>query len=317
VLLEKVPRLIMQGNLILARDITPCSGNSNPVPRSEIKGFSKASRKRMIQQCAVMGKSVPVFLTLTYGDDYPSDPAEWKKHLANWGKRLKRYDPRLSAIWRLEPQKRGAPHYHLLIYQESGKAPFLPKEWVAKSWSEVLGAYSNADHLKAGTRIESLRSCRGAAFYVAKYCAKLPEDDEFPPEWNRAGRLWGSFNKASLPLAKQHEMILHSPLEQQATLFVMKEAYKAAFIKKVSAKYVNSGVEPSIIADEAELEWIKAVKENQYLGNTTTLYGDAESFLRVVSFKIGFLERILSTKAGRAPDGDNASDFIDRAAAAF
>lgn len=315
--MQKTAKLIMQGNLILGEGISPAKGNSDPSIRGEIKGFSKASRKRMIQQCAKMGKSIPVFLTLTYGGQWPDDPEVWKKHLASWGKRLVRKDPNLSAIWRLEPQKRGAPHYHLLIYQKDGKKPFVAKEWIAQSWHEVLGEFSNSAHLKAGTRIESLRSSRGAAFYVAKYCAKLPEDEDFPAEWERAGRLWGSFNKKALPLAPQHEMVLHSSLEQKATLHVMKEAYKAAFIKSHAVKYVKNGGDPDLSYDAAEAAWDKALSENEYLGNTTTLFGDAERFLKHVADKIGFMECVLANKAGRAPDGGCVSRFVDKAAAAF
>lgn len=313
----KTARIIMQGNLILAEGISPVKGNPEPSVRGEVKGFSSASRKRMIQQCAKMGKAIPIFLTLTYGKNYPSDPAAWKKHLDNWGKRLIRHNSNLSAIWRLEPQKRGAPHYHLLIYQKDGKKPFIAKEWIAQSWHEVLGDYSDDDHLKAGTRIESLRSSRGAAFYAAKYCAKLPDDDDFPEEWARAGRLWGSFNKKSLPTAPQHEMILHSPLEQKATLFVMKEAYKAAFIERAAVKYVKSGGDPDFSYEAAEKEWAEAVQDNEYLGNTTTLYGDAERFLKHVGNKIAFMEAVLANKDGKLPIGECSSRFIDKVAAAF
>lgn len=307
----ELPRLVIQGNLILAKDVSPKRGNPEPVQRGNVKGFSKASRKRMIQQCAKMGKAIPVFLTLTYGKDYPSDPAEWKSHLATWGKRLVRLDSELSAIWRLEPQKRGAPHFHLLIYRSDGKKPFVCKDWIAKSWSSVLGEYSSSEHLKAGTRIESLRSSRGAAFYVAKYCAKLPEDDEFPPEWDRAGRLWGSFNKKKLPEAKQHEMILHSALEQKATLFTMKDAYKRAFLRSATVKYEKNGFEDA--SERAENDWECAIRENEYLGNTTTFYGTAEDFLRDLSAKVGFMELILAAKQGREPD----STIIDSLACKF
>ena len=297
---EKIlrPRIVMQGNLTLAVDVSPSRGNPNPPIRSEIKGFSKASRKRMIQQCAKMGGAVPVFLTLTYGSKYPADPSMWKRHLDSFGKRLVRYDPNLSAIWRLEPQKRGAPHYHLLIYHTNGKAPFVPKKWVAKAWSAVLGDYSDANHLAAGTRIESLRTSRGAAFYVAKYCAKLPDDEDFPKEWDRAGRLWGSFNKKCLPVAKQHEMLLHSEMEQSATLFAMKDCYKKAFLSTKAKSYEKSGMPPEIAHKLAEDDWKEALEDNEHFGNTVTFFGDAEDFIKELSFKIFFLESRLSSTRG-------------------
>ena len=313
---EPTPRLVTQGNLVLAIDVSPKRGNPNPVPRSECKGFSASARRSMIQQCAKMGKAIPVFITLTYGKSYPSDPAAWKNDLHKWGKRLIRYNPELSAIWRLEPQKRGAPHFHLLVYQSNKKKPFIPKEWVAASWAGCLGEYSDEDHLKAGTRIESLRSSRGAAFYCAKYCAKLPDDGDFPPEWDRAGRLWGSFNKKKLKEAEapQHEMVLHSGLEQKATLFAMKDAYKKSFIAKRKVQYEKQGEKCPLWASElAQNDWNEAVKDNEYLGNTTTFYGDATDFMKALSAKVCMLELALAKKLGRDPD----PSVIDSLAAKF
>jgi len=282
--------------LILAQDVSPSRGNPNPPKRSEIKGFSAASRKRMIRQCAMMGKAVPVFVTLTYGSDWPSEPSLWKTHLIAWMKRLNRLQVDLSAIWRLEPQKRGAPHFHLLVYQSNGKAPFIDKDWVASSWHEVIGDLTD-EHLKAGTRIESLRTCRGAAFYVAKYCAKLPEDSDFPPEWSRAGRLWGVMSKKHLPLPPQKEMILHSHLEQRAVLFAMADAYRSAVVEKIAADYENDGLCSADSHSLAEKEWDKMKAENEYLGNTCTFFGSAEEFLSRLSAKRFELESRLAFEA--------------------
>lgn len=310
---KKVPRLVMQGNLIRAVDVSPSKGNASPPLRGDVKGFSKASRKRMIHQCAKMGKSIPIFITLTYGKDYPSDPADWKSHLATWGKRLVRYNPALSAIWRLEPQKRGAPHYHLLVYQKNGKQPFVCKDWIAKSWSEVLGKYSNDDHLKAGTKVEALRSCRGAAFYVSKYCAKLPDDDDFKGEWERAGRLWGSFNKSCLPVAKQHEMVLHSEMEQRAVLFTMKDHFKRSFIDKRVKDYEDCPDAYHI----AEADWKTAVEDNEHFGNTTTTFSSPEKFIDDLGAKIGHLEVVLSSHTGRPVRTKEINDIVDRIGSAL
>ena len=295
---EKRPRIVMQGNLTLAVDVSPSRGNPNPPKRGVVKGFSKASRKSMIRQCAKMGKAIPVFLTLTYGSRFPSDPKQWKRHLASFGKRLIRYNSELSAIWRLEPQKRGAPHYHLLIYQSNGKAPFVPKKWIAKAWSEVLGDYSDSKHLAAGTRIESLDSSRGAAFYVAKYVAKLSEDEDFLEEWSRAGRLWGSFNKSALPMAKQHEMLLHSEMEQSATLFAMRDCYTRAFLDKKVKSYKDSGVSPAHAYMLAKDDLKELIKDDEHFGNTVTYYGNAEDFIKELSFKILNLQGRFESERG-------------------
>ena len=315
-MIPKRPRVVIQGNLIKGLNMAPSSGNPNPPLRGTVKGFSAASRRRMIEQCAKMGKAVPIFVTLTYGADYPEDPAIWKKHLEYWGKRLVRYDSSLSAIWRLEPQKRGAPHYHLLVYAADGKRPFLPHDWVAKSWSEVLGEYSNDEHLKAGTRVEALRSCRGAAFYAAKYCAKLPEDDDFPPEWDAAGRLWGSFNKKRLPIAKQFEMVLHSEQEQMAVLFLMKDLYKNSFIESKAKALEAEGCPPEESRTVALSEWKSICEENEHFGNTTKSFFDARRFMEYLPGKLFEIELNLSRRLNRDPRANVISDFqcrVDKA----
>ena len=309
----KNPRLVIQGNFIQAIDVAK-GGNPNPLPRGEVKGFSRASRKRLIELCTRMGNAVPIFLTLTYGRNFPSDPKIWKRHLQTWFKRLRTRHPGLSAIWRLEPQKRGAPHYHLLIYQENGKAPFIDKHWISKSWSAVLGEYSDEDHLKAGTKVEKLRSSRGAAFYAAKYCAKLPEDDDFPPEWERAGRLWGSHNKAKLPKAKQHEMLLHSELEQKAVIFLMKDIYKRVYIENKTKELVKSGENEDVAHHMAEALAREKLDENEFAFNTCRTYSTGEKFLWELQGKIASLEMILAEKGKRAVNYDQLNQVIDKIA---
>lgn len=269
----------MQGNLVLAVDMPNKRGNPTPPLRGEIKGYSASSRKRQLQTVSRAGNAVPVFVTMTYGEKFPDDPSDWKRHLDKFFKRLKRKHPDYSALWRLEPQERGAPHFHLLVYQSSGKRPFLPWQWVANSWAEASEDVS-PEHIAAGTRVEALRSARGAAFYVAKYLAKLPEGEE-RPEWAKVGRHWGIHNRGAFPFAKQHEMLLHSDLEQRAVMYAMRDAYKGALIDSHKRKILRQqpDIDDMIAQGQAE-KWFDEQKElNQYLDCSGTFYGTAEEFL--------------------------------------
>jgi hypothetical protein len=285
---------VIQGNLVLAEDVSPCRGNPEPPIRGKVQGFSRASRKRMIRDCAKMGKAIPIFVTLTYPAEYPADPSQWKRDLDTWWKRVIRKNPEMSAFWRLEPQERFAPHYHLLIYQKSGKQPFLAKEWIAKSWAKITNG-----NPAACSRVESLRSHRGGMFYAAKYCAKLP-DGEYPDEWGFAGKHWGKLNAKNLPWAKQFEMVLHSHMEQNATLFAMADAYKNAFITASAAKYVKTGMDGSEAYYVACGEWEQAKLENEHLGNTTTFFGTGEDFLSLLSGKLALMDEALAQVTGRS-----------------
>lgn len=159
-------------------------------PRGAVRGFSAASRRRLIRWVASVDTSAHgpgTFVTLTMPGSWRPGcdrPRDWKRHLDVWLHRLKRAFPQCWGLWRLEPQKRGAPHYHLLLWgMPAGSA-----DWVARSWWEVVGS-GELSHLRAGTRTEWMRSVNGTMFYAAKYCAKVVTD--LPKGWAEVGRWWG------------------------------------------------------------------------------------------------------------------------------
>jgi len=153
-------------------------------PRGEVRGFSFQSRKRLIDLLHQVDRAavdVPLFVTLTYPAEWPADWKEYKRHLKAWVLRLRRAYPDASVIWRLEYQKRGAPHYHVLVFG----IPFLPIEWVSSSWFEVVGS-GDVRHLAAGTQVARVLTWRGASYYCAKYLGKVQSGDGIP-----TGRIWG------------------------------------------------------------------------------------------------------------------------------
>lgn len=169
------------------------NGPSGGGRRGRVRGFSKASRWRMLQTVAkVRNDQVPLFLTLTYPADFPFDSATWKRHLDNFFKRLRRKCPGAAAIWKLEPQKRGAPHFHLLVW---GVELFAFDAWVHTAWYEIVDS-GDIKHIVHGAELERLRSYRGAKSYAAKYMGKLQDDIE---GWEFPGRWWGVFAADNIP----------------------------------------------------------------------------------------------------------------------
>jgi len=135
-----------------------------------------------------------LFVTLTYPRAYPGDWRQWKGQLHNWRKRLFTRCPRAAFVWKLEPQARGAPHFHLII----AGVPFLAKEWLSRSWYEVVGS-GDPKHLAAGTNVQQVMSAKGVASYAAKYTAKA---EELPPDWqDGVGRWWGVYGRERLGIA--------------------------------------------------------------------------------------------------------------------
>ena len=138
-------------------------------------------------------------MTLTYPHEYPDDPNVCKRHLKALRKRLQREYGPFAAFWRMGIQKRGAWHFHLLLCVEPsiGTVNEL-RSFISSSWYEVTEKISE-EHLRAGTRVETIRKWKQATSYVERYMAK-PE--EFP-EGLQTGRIWGVWNEELLPVRRE------------------------------------------------------------------------------------------------------------------
>lgn len=79
-------------------------------------------------------------------------------------------------------------------------------DWASLAWYHVVDSH-NLDHLKAGLRVERVRSWGGVMSYCAKYMAK--SDCEFLSDIS-FGRSWGIFNRAAMPWSEIEEMNLPS-----------------------------------------------------------------------------------------------------------
>jgi hypothetical protein len=171
--------------------------------RDKVRGFSRASRRNLLLRLASINrrafrafKGRMIFVTLTYPCEYPEDPELCKRHLKALRKRLQREYKSFAAFWRLGIQKRGAWHFHLLLFVGPSIGPIGElRRFISSSWYEVTGKVSEG-HLHAGTRVVAVRRWREVTSYVERYMAK-PE--EFP-EGLQTGRIWGVWNPKLLPV---------------------------------------------------------------------------------------------------------------------
>lgn len=163
--------------------------------RGTIKTYSRASRRRLLRTMGKIDTSqIPVFLTLTYPAEFPEDSSSWKAHLNAFDRRLRRRFAHAAFAWKLEPQKRGAPHFHLLVWN----VPYLwLREWAGRAWYEVVKS-GDDKHLRAGVRVEQIRSWRGVKSYAAKYLGKV---QALPEGWEAPGRIWGFRHSEDIPWA--------------------------------------------------------------------------------------------------------------------
>jgi len=171
--------------------------------RGKIRGFSRASRTNLLRCLASINRSAfrafkgrLISMILTYPHQYPQDPDLCKNHLKALRKRLQRKCGDFAGFWRLGIQRRGAFHFHVLLFvPPSFMSVRELRSFMSWSWYEICGEISEG-HLLAGTRVEEIRTWRKATSYAEKYLAR---EEHFPQDLE-TGRIWGIWNPKLLPV---------------------------------------------------------------------------------------------------------------------
>ena len=201
--------------------------------RGRISGFSRSSRYRLMQTIARIRRDaeMPNFVTLTYPDEFPN-PATSKKHLDTFFKRFEREFPKGGAIWKLEPQQRGAPHFHLLVW---GCDQLALMAFVPKAWFEIAGG-GDPKHLAwhrgecgHGNKhcVQAVKSFKGVWFYAAKYLGKTFEVAGWNRQWT--GRYWGVIARPNIPFGEMRQLVV----TRLQAVQVMR--YQRRFVNKAGA----------------------------------------------------------------------------------
>ena len=219
--------------------------------RGVVVEFSYASRQRLMRKIACVRRdaSLPVFVTLTYPNEFPS-PKQSKGHLDTFLKRLKRAIPQAGIIWKLEPQQRGAPHYHMIVWGCDAKSL---KDFVPGAWFDIAG---NGDDnhllfhqgkLKNKHCVSQVRSYKGVMSYASKYLGKTFE----VAGWNslEVGRFWGVVMPGNIPFGEVQT------LELSRSQAVQLMRYQKRFAKLKSRSY------PSLTTFCDADQWISKLVE--------------------------------------------------------
>lgn len=171
-----------------APEKTPSSIFSGVLSRSE---FAERCRLRRLRRtrAAVLAKSSSVrasapagfrwtgaFITLTYREVADWRPDHVRLFMKSASAFARRRGVRLRYVWVAETQRRGAVHYHLVVWWSSrhGRAFRLPKPDSCGWWPHGL------------SNIRRLSACTGGEAYLAKYVSK-GDDGALP----RGLRLYG------------------------------------------------------------------------------------------------------------------------------
>ncbi|WP_329094289.1 rolling circle replication-associated protein [Streptosporangium sp. NBC_01469] len=223
----------------LARDEEP----PERIPSREITGWSRKSRANMVRALCEIdyrpmlddATRLPAMVTLTY-------PGDWlavvptgrvcKKHLQAFRRRYeKAWSQPLLTIWKLEFQKRGAPHFHLLLVPPHGLSrtpgarataaarvgagkPFY--QWLSDVWADIVAAdnveivahdkktgeplTARDQHRRAGTGIDYAEGLKASdpkrtAVYFTKHGSFAAKEYQHcvPEPWTEPGAGPGRF----------------------------------------------------------------------------------------------------------------------------
>jgi hypothetical protein len=93
--------------------------------------------------------------------------------------------------------------------------------WVSLTWAAVVKS-GDPRHVRAGTRVEQIRSSEGVMFYASKYVGKLDAETV-----GNAGRFWGLHNLKAIPWAE----VVKMPVDQ-------KQAFR---VVRVGRRYIWAG----------------------------------------------------------------------------
>tara|TARA_A200000113_G_scaffold84461_1_gene75101 strand:+ start:3841 stop:4698 length:858 start_codon:yes stop_codon:yes gene_type:complete len=172
---------------------TPKKGGGK---REEIKGLSKGSRRRLVHLINSFGPvNQAFFVTLTMREA-SEDFKEWKKWLNRTLTAMRYMFPKLSGIWRLEFQKRGTPHFHLLLFTQELTDIKVLRAKIKSYWRSAVGNKNSSSFHSC--KVEQVRDVKKSGFYLAIYQAKNEQDRTDIP----TGKTYGIINKKDLPIAR-------------------------------------------------------------------------------------------------------------------
>lgn len=176
--------------------------------RGCISDFTKASQRRLIESCSRWQPLGAIgMLTLTYGTEFP-DGENSRAFFKAFKERMRRERPEWSGNWKLEYQRRGAPHYHMVLDTGELKPNWKAhRQWVQKTWNEVIGTFyqwwDKGRHMgQARTEFKKARNNSRAKYYLTKELGKMVQSskewrDELDTKVNHVGRFWGWHNRTA------------------------------------------------------------------------------------------------------------------------
>lgn len=193
---------------------------------ARLKGMRKKvlARARLATKAHLAGgfRRYCVMITTTYAADQTYAPNDIKQLTKRITKHARKEGVELPFVWVQELQKRGAPHYHILVWLPSGM--ILPKPDKAGWWT------------KGSTRIEAAHK---PVNYISKYTSKGATHDSLAimPKGARMHG-FGGFEVAEREVLRWHAM--PSWLKEQIGFVVAKRCVGGGWVNPETGEWFKS-----------------------------------------------------------------------------
>lgn len=275
-----VPKVIGEGELVIFENCVffnhPDQQNSysEPPERSpdDIKCFSAKSRKRLFNLFNCLQYSaygLPAFLSCTFHYDSPNYRAELKNILQMFVYRLKRCLPEFHYIWKFEYQKRGAPHFHFILFPLDKKiSMFSPAReiQIKNHWLQLKKCHCKSCE-EYSIKTVCCKTHKMSFSYIAKEIAKV-QDNYLDHD---LGRIWGCSNNMrinhlfKIPCSvKNYEKIIDRKLEENFKNENQKLYINGIrFLKQNSSIFIDHKKIQDIILQLRTDKLIPGIKTNQ------------------------------------------------------
>lgn len=129
-----------QGHVITCRPDGPhlLIHKRKPGRRGVVSGYSESSRRRLKYMLARLERSSALFVTITQREYLSLD--DYRRHWRTLEIAIRRRYPAVGLIvWRVEFQRRGARHLHLIIRPRPGRRIYISWRWISAVWGRLVG----------------------------------------------------------------------------------------------------------------------------------------------------------------------------------
>ncbi|MBA7539657.1 hypothetical protein ES705_31937 [subsurface metagenome] len=188
---------------VIAQGFRGPGGAPPDVLRGQIYRFTKASRRRLRHKIMQIDWDLyhPSYAVHTYHKRW-GDPWMWKADRKALDKRLFRAFPDSleGIVWRLEFQRRSAPHFNLILLWKKHRRPQNQalQVWLTRAWSQIIGTENDQAALLHGVKVRPVDHAPpelGRTLgYLVNDMTKLSQDvrvDQTTGELLPTGRMWG------------------------------------------------------------------------------------------------------------------------------